>query len=95
MIRIGRHLAVRIPREDQNRAGPRLRQDELVVDVVVRDRVLRPTQQRLLAFDPPNRLCIAVRQPGEHRNLRMGHSIGGQELVPGEVVRDPHIRQRR
>ena len=65
-----------------------LRHHELVVDGIVRDSMHGPAQQAPLPVHLPNRLCCIFRQPGEHRNLRMSHSIRNQDLLALSVVRD-------
>src|SRR5207244_7038805 len=39
-----------------------------------------------LTVERSNRRLSSVRQPGEYRNLRMGHSVGHQNLFPLAVV---------
>src|SRR5881628_1921774 len=72
--------------ERQNGLSELLRNRELVVDFIVSETVHRPAEQRSLTFDFSNRLRVFIRQPGECRNLRMGHSVRHQDLFPLRVV---------
>jgi hypothetical protein len=42
----------------------------------------------LLAFDLTHRHVVAVRQPGERRDLRVGHSVGNEYLLAFGVIRN-------
>src|SRR5438874_11661731 len=55
----------------------------------------RAREHRLLSFNPSNGGSVSVRQPGEHRNLRVGPSVGGENLISFRIVRDPRIGKSR
>ena len=74
----GRFLAVCPTPERQDGLGELVGYDDLVAVCIVMDGMHGPSEQRRLSFDPPNGLLGSLRQPGEGRNLRMGHSVGDQ-----------------
>src|SRR5205814_2931646 len=74
--------------ERQNRLGELLRDRELIVDFVVSETMHRAAEQSLSTFDLSNRLRVLIRQPGEYRNLRMGHSVRNEDLLPFRIVCD-------
>jgi hypothetical protein len=61
---------------------------ELIVNGVVHNPVHGSAEQAALAFNPSKWLCSPLRQPGEDRNLRMGHSIRDQDFFAFRVVGD-------
>ena len=82
----GRLCAAGIASEAQDRLAELRRHDDAVRNLVVRDPVHRPAQPGGLSFDSPNRLRSSVRQPGEHRNLRVGHSVRYQDFLALGVI---------
>ena len=82
----GRHLSVRSAFEGQNGLGKLLRHHEFIVDRVILDSVHRPAYKSFLSINRPPRACSTIRQPGECRNLRMGDSVGHQNLFPFGVI---------
>src|ERR1043166_8360913 len=83
-----RLLTVRAAAEGEDRLAELLRHHELVVALVIDDRVHRPAEHRLLPLNFSYRVCASVRQPGEHRYLRVGYSIGHEYLLALAVVCD-------
>ena len=62
--------------------------NDLVVGFVVVNVVRVTHQLRSLSSDISHRRHIAIRQPGECRDLREGHSVEGDKLTPFRVVCD-------
>src|SRR5262249_8779658 len=70
--------------------------DYFVIDVVVSNVMRRAADLRCLSCNTSRRCYIAVRQPGERRNLREGHSVKGQKLVSfGVVCSRPDVAEHR
>jgi hypothetical protein len=61
---------------------------KFVMNRIIDDPVHCPAQLTALAFNPPKWLCSSLRQPGEDRNLRMGHSIRYQDFFAFCVIGD-------
>src|SRR5262245_27274762 len=57
--------------------------------------MLRTAQLGSLTFDSANRLCLSIRQPGEDCNLRMGDSVGCENLLALRVVSEANVSQSR
>ena len=83
----GSRFSIRASRESEDGLRELLRDSDFIMDFIVRETVHRPAHERFLAFDLTHRLCVLIRQPGECRNLRMGHSVGHQDLFALGVVR--------
>ena len=86
-----RFLAGGAAAESHDRVGKGVRHDDFIVDGVIHDRVHAARQHGLLPFNSPNGFGVSVRQPGEHRNLRMGHSVRGQNLLSLRIVTDSSV----
>ena len=81
-------LSVGPAAEGEDRLRKRVIDVELVASFVVADIMHCPAEFGCLSEDPPPWSVASLRQPGEGRNLRMGHSVRYQEFVPFGVVGD-------
>ena len=83
----GRLVSIGTASEIHDRLRKRAGYNNLVVAVVVINVVRVPHQLRGLSCNISHRRHIAVRQPGERRDLRVGHSVEGDKLTSLGVVR--------
>ncbi len=73
-----RLFAVSPSAEGQDALRKLIGHDDLVVQVIEPNIVHRSGQERALPRDLSHRWLEVLRQPGEGRDLRMGHSVGHQ-----------------
>src|SRR5262245_4833733 len=81
-------LTVGAATEYENRVRERIRHQDLIVDGVVANIVHGSAQQRRLAVNSSRWDLGSICQPGKCRNLRVGHSVRHQDLLPLAVVAD-------
>ena len=89
--------------EYQYGLGKGIGHEDLIMGRVVADVVHGAAQMAFLSGQKADGLGILLRQPGEGRNLRMGHSIWNQNFSPLAVIsgraripnRQRHIACRR
>src|SRR2546426_11304129 len=79
-------LSIGRPAEYQDGLRQRTRNDDFVVNRIVCKTMHGSADHCFLTFEHSNRWSVLLRQPGEGRNLRMGHSVGHQYLFPLAVV---------
>src|SRR5205823_9019238 len=72
----------------QDRVCKRIHDKKLIMYLIVANVVHRPGQFAHLAVYSSGRRLCSVRQPGERRNLRMGHSVRHQNLAPLRIISD-------
>src|SRR5207247_9160339 len=70
-----RDVTVGVASESEDRESIKGRHEDLVVNGIISHVVNRSAEQRILTSNCSRRLCTTIRQPGECRNLRMGHSV--------------------
>ena len=83
-----RFLSIGSAAERQNCLSVGDGHDDLIMHSVIADVVHCSGKFAGLTVERSNRRLSSVRQPGEYRNLRMGHSVGHQNLFPLAVVAD-------
>src|SRR5262249_43489519 len=71
----GGNIPIGVSAESEDRKRVERRYEDFVVHRIVRHVVNRAGKQSILSGNGSHRLCTTIRQPGECRNLRMGHSV--------------------
>ena len=72
--------------EDQDGLSERAGNNDFVMNVVVCKTMHGPADACFLTIDHTDRRRVFLRQPGEGRNLRMGHSVRHEQLIALAVV---------
>src|SRR5207244_3949417 len=81
-------LSVRVALERHDGFGERIHYEKFVMDFVVTDVVHCARQVAGLTVNRADGWLRPIRQPGESRDLRMGHSVRNENLISFGVVSD-------
>jgi hypothetical protein len=74
--------------KEQHCFTERIWNHDFIVPVIKRYGMGCPCQACVSAFNNSDRGRVSIRQPGEYRNTRVGHSVGHQDLLPHRVIGD-------